>query len=320
MVYAYEDAIPMSGFTRRTDFPSATTTASLTRWYRVNCRLARENRDPGKVQPVVDSERNGSKSGKTTGSKKTSGPCPWDNSVVTAACEDKDGNLVVGTLGAGIFWYKPDGKHRHIRRGRRLVVGLHPLLVRGPRGKSLGGNRRRRTGPDQTENFPCSRRTSPVGGAIGFRGYQRWIVGGIRRARRVPIGTQTPSGFSRRPASNRMEMLVDHQQHVWVRHARRRAFYFPGQSVFNPRPARQFSGSRFSRCLKTAPASCGQERKTACRVGTARCWKMFTGARTACLKTSSAPLRKMPRKSLGRHRKRRLEFFQAPENSSLPRQ
>jgi signal transduction histidine kinase/ligand-binding sensor domain-containing protein len=46
--------------------------------------------------------------------EKNLGPCPWDNRVVTAACEDKDGNLIVGTLGAGIFWYEPDGKYHHI--------------------------------------------------------------------------------------------------------------------------------------------------------------------------------------------------------------
>ena len=46
--------------------------------------------------------------------EKNFGPCPWDNRVVTAACEDKDGNLIVGTLGAGIFWYEPDGKYDHI--------------------------------------------------------------------------------------------------------------------------------------------------------------------------------------------------------------
>ena len=45
---------------------------------------------------------------------KDFGAYPWGNSVIKAACEDKDGNLIVGTLGAGIFWYEPDGTYHHI--------------------------------------------------------------------------------------------------------------------------------------------------------------------------------------------------------------
>ena len=38
------------------------------------------------------------------------GPYPWGAFKVTSACEDRDGNLVVGTLGAGLFWFDADGK------------------------------------------------------------------------------------------------------------------------------------------------------------------------------------------------------------------
>jgi ligand-binding sensor domain-containing protein len=38
------------------------------------------------------------------------GPYPWGRTNVTAACEDRQGNLVVGTLGAGVFWFDADGK------------------------------------------------------------------------------------------------------------------------------------------------------------------------------------------------------------------
>ena len=42
-------------------------------------------------------------------------PCPWTNVVlVSSACEDLNGNLIVGTLGAGIFWYGADGKYDQI--------------------------------------------------------------------------------------------------------------------------------------------------------------------------------------------------------------
>ena len=41
------------------------------------------------------------------------GPYPWSRLAV-AACEDPDGNLVVGTQGDGLFWYDEDGHTRHL--------------------------------------------------------------------------------------------------------------------------------------------------------------------------------------------------------------
>ena len=33
---------------------------------------------------------------------------------VTAVCRDRDGNLIVGTLGEGVFWYEPDGTYQRV--------------------------------------------------------------------------------------------------------------------------------------------------------------------------------------------------------------
>src|SRR5258706_6470507 len=52
--------------------------------------------------------------------EKNFGPYPWGNSTVTSACEDQAGNLIVGTLGAGVFWYEPDGKYRQISKEQGL--------------------------------------------------------------------------------------------------------------------------------------------------------------------------------------------------------
>ncbi len=41
--------------------------------------------------------------------EKDFGPCPWKNTLVTAVCEDNEGNLIVGTRGAGVFWFDPKG-------------------------------------------------------------------------------------------------------------------------------------------------------------------------------------------------------------------
>ncbi|HEY5041273.1 MAG TPA: two-component regulator propeller domain-containing protein [Verrucomicrobiae bacterium] len=43
---------------------------------------------------------------------------------VTAACEDRDGNLVVGTHGAGVYWFNAAGGCSHILTDKRLSHGV----------------------------------------------------------------------------------------------------------------------------------------------------------------------------------------------------
>ena len=44
------------------------------------------------------------------------GPYLWDTNriTVTAACEDREGNLVIGTYGDGVYWFDSDGKPSHL--------------------------------------------------------------------------------------------------------------------------------------------------------------------------------------------------------------
>lgn len=51
------------------------------------------------------------------------GPYPWrKNAHVSAACEDREGNLVVGTLNEndGVYWYGPDGKAARVSSAEGL--------------------------------------------------------------------------------------------------------------------------------------------------------------------------------------------------------
>ena len=48
------------------------------------------------------------------------GPYLWGSVVVTAACEDSAGNLIVGTQGAGVFWYDSEGKPDRISGAQGL--------------------------------------------------------------------------------------------------------------------------------------------------------------------------------------------------------
>jgi signal transduction histidine kinase/ligand-binding sensor domain-containing protein len=57
------------------------------------------------------------------GVEKDFGPFPW-KSPVQAACEDNTGNLIVGTVGAGIFWFDATGNYRHISTADGLSSDL----------------------------------------------------------------------------------------------------------------------------------------------------------------------------------------------------
>jgi ligand-binding sensor domain-containing protein/signal transduction histidine kinase len=49
------------------------------------------------------------------------GAYPWTNTLpIVAACEDRDGNLVVGTYGDGVYWFDAQGKFEHISEEQGL--------------------------------------------------------------------------------------------------------------------------------------------------------------------------------------------------------
>jgi ligand-binding sensor domain-containing protein/signal transduction histidine kinase len=64
----------------------------------------------GRVEKWVNNQR-----------QRDLGPWPWGkNMTVTSACEDRNGNLIIGTLGEGIFWYDADGKCQNISTNQGL--------------------------------------------------------------------------------------------------------------------------------------------------------------------------------------------------------
>ncbi len=48
------------------------------------------------------------------------GPYPWSLVPVAAACVDRQGNRVVGTLGGGVFWFEPEGRVARLSTERGL--------------------------------------------------------------------------------------------------------------------------------------------------------------------------------------------------------
>ena len=54
------------------------------------------------------------------------GPYPWKDTEITAACEDLDGNLVVGTRTNGVWWYGSDRKATKVEGlSGNYVLALH---------------------------------------------------------------------------------------------------------------------------------------------------------------------------------------------------
>lgn len=43
------------------------------------------------------------------------GPYPWEGAPIKAACEDREGNLIVGTLNRGVYWYDASGQARQVQ-------------------------------------------------------------------------------------------------------------------------------------------------------------------------------------------------------------
>ncbi len=55
---------------------------------------------------------------------------PWHSgTTVTTACESREGNLIVGTLGEGVFWFDAEGKSHRISKteglSKNFVLSLH---------------------------------------------------------------------------------------------------------------------------------------------------------------------------------------------------
>lgn len=58
------------------------------------------------------------------------GPYPWGPAKASAACEDGQGNLIVGTLGAGVFWFQEPGRATQVSTNQGLSYNyILSLLV-----------------------------------------------------------------------------------------------------------------------------------------------------------------------------------------------
>jgi ligand-binding sensor domain-containing protein/signal transduction histidine kinase len=150
--------------------------------------------------------------------RKDFGPFPWGNTNVTSACEDENGNLIVGTLGAGIFWFDTDGNYQCISTEQKLSSAFVLSLCLDREGNLWAGtdggglNRIKRkifSAPAQTYPQVAQSLAEDKSGAL-------WTAyaGGVSC-----LKSNVSQGFSQNQGlldPNAWTVLVDHQQQVWV--------------------------------------------------------------------------------------------------------
>jgi len=151
---------------------------------------------------------------------KDFGVYPWNTAPVACACEDRDGNLIVGTLGDGVYWYNTNGVAQHISLPQglssdyvlSLCVDDGGNLWVGTDGKGLNRVKKKIfISPDGDHSWVAQSVVADRNGGL-------WMtlnaLGGFRGASYLnkdnvldyPVGSR----------SNPRTILVDHQQRVWV--------------------------------------------------------------------------------------------------------
>ncbi len=148
--------------------------------------------------------------------EKDFGPYPWGNATVTSACEDRAGNLIVGTLGAGVFWYEADGKYQQISTNQGLssafvlsaCVDQQGNLWVGTDGNGLNRIKRKVfVTPDGLHSWAAQSLCEDAVGGM-------WVTYGAFGA--SYWRTNAAEDFHVGRFQNAWTVLVDHRQQSWI--------------------------------------------------------------------------------------------------------
>ncbi|MEP6663116.1 MAG: two-component regulator propeller domain-containing protein, partial [Verrucomicrobiota bacterium] len=163
----------------------------------------------GKVQKWVE------------GTLEKNWPFAWAaNTPVTTACEDADGNLIVGTLGEGVFWFNADGKATRLSTVEGLsydsVLSLHfdneGSLWVGLDGGGLNRVKRQLfTALKESVGLTVQSVAENAQGGLWFssdkRGIDFWKEGTLKNF---------PSIFGSMNRYNVRPLLIDNHQKIWA--------------------------------------------------------------------------------------------------------
>ncbi|MGH7977790.1 MAG: ligand-binding sensor domain-containing protein, partial [Limisphaerales bacterium] len=149
------------------------------------------------------------------GRERDFGPCPW-KAPVEAACEDPAGNLVVGTLGEGIFWFNGPGHYRHISMDDGLSSDLVVSLCFDSEGNLWVGTDGRGLDRVKRKIFGSPENFHPW----AVQSVSEDAAGGIWAAITTAGVSYWQNNVTRvYPLAQRCEawsVLVDHRQDVWA--------------------------------------------------------------------------------------------------------
>ena len=145
------------------------------------------------------------------------GVYPWKlNTIVACACEDNAGNLIVGTLGEGVFWLGADGNWRHISTEQGLSSAFVLSLCTDKQGNLWVGTDGAGLDRIKTKVFKTPDKLHPW----NVQSLSEDAQGGLWVAFGAAGGSYWRSNvvqdFHVGQFQNAWTVLVDHQQQVWA--------------------------------------------------------------------------------------------------------
>ncbi|MGA2178682.1 MAG: two-component regulator propeller domain-containing protein [Verrucomicrobiota bacterium] len=172
------------------------------------------------------------------------GVCPWGiNTIVASACEDSNGNLIVGTLGDGVFWLGADGNWQHISTEQGLSSALVLSLCMDREGNLWVGTDGE--GLDRIKrkifNTPSEHRSWVVQSISGDESGGLWTAFNAHGVSYWITNSVQDFGVSRHQSA--WTVLVDRQQRVWVGTRDEGLFQFQ-TNHFQPAPGAEILGQQ----------------------------------------------------------------------------
>ncbi|HUA38249.1 MAG TPA: two-component regulator propeller domain-containing protein [Candidatus Sulfopaludibacter sp.] len=207
--------------------------------------------------------------------EKDFGPYPWGNAIIKDACEDKNGNLVVGTLGAGVFWYDPNGNYRQISTEQGLSSAYALSLCLDQEGNLWVGTDG--GGLDRIKrkifNTPEGLHPWNVQSLSEDAHEGLWIAFGALGA--AYWKTNSVQYFQVGPLQDAWTMLADHRQRVWAGTRDEGLFQFE-TNQFHFAPKAEILGPQISALFEDPDGQLwvGTPNGLGCWNGQA--WKMYT--------------------------------------------